>query len=964
MDINESIENIKKYMEKFYEYLVEKEIEYSNVNIAQIVFEHSKEFEKESGLDITTEVKDVIENIDSIKSYNMVLVYNCLIGKNYDNFEIQTRLSEKQLLMFRIASEDVRSDKNNILKFINKDGRYLSYANLDQFTDNEIEEVYKIAKNNGYYALQFPWNISKAHENMTFIKLNIEDNELGIMNILNINVLSYEDVLECIELALEKGWKFDSDTLDVYKNDDRIINLVLSKSGQSFKEIPPEKQTLDNLKLALKNGYNVRDDYKNRDRIYSNKDLMRALIEHDSENINFVTENVLSKELLELAFRDKVVFKLKFLNLVFNNKELDMLVSEYIEKQEYSPEEIYAMFKEAGPLNPDILNSYSIQKIFSKLAPTLNLTYEELREKMDSLYNINNELFKTIDIRILDKKYHELGQVLIEYISCYPKVQQKLINIDDDKNKALMLMMQAVMKDNDYKIEWISIFDSLITSLQTEEYNDLWEDISNKMKCNEELNQDVIEELVYVFTRPNCLKVKTVDELDNYREKLQNYCDEKIEKSNGDIDKVKDALSLKLYGIDYNSLLELNAVYCQGLNEYKEDDIYEIMKCIKNIVESDDIDTLLILYNTIPVLENDFFSIHSIKNELLKKCSEEIVNTLYNPKELDLVEVIDDVPIYNAGLEFNMFVRSENGFSGKTKLTENLEKEWNNKSIEYGRLSTSYIANNNIGIWKEKKDAWIVYGFSNPNLSKSLLIMGPYDLNTMKNSNFDITKKSVVGGLASMQVEFLGSKGVIDQTRYIHNEALFSLRDYTSENTKKVQPDYIVYTYASDTIDKEDERWKTSMQAAKEFNIPIVTINRLDIAKNEVRKINDIIDKIDKMNTKEDLPEFERIIIDFENNRAGMQDSFNELMEQYFSEEMMNDVINNVLNQIGKLKTNGKEDIAEDLIERFKNVIEKESSKEDANHSFEKNVVFEKIDKFKTSIEKEKTNGIGDEINE
>ena len=44
---------------------------------------------------------------------------------------------------------------------------------------------------------------------------------------------------------------------------------------------------------------------------------MRALIEHDSENINFVTENVLSKELLELAFRDKVVFKLKFLNLVF-----------------------------------------------------------------------------------------------------------------------------------------------------------------------------------------------------------------------------------------------------------------------------------------------------------------------------------------------------------------------------------------------------------------------------------------------------------------------------------------------------------------------------------------------------------------------------------------------------------------------------------------------------------------------
>lgn len=923
MNFDEVLESMENYIEEFRNYLENNEISYTNATIPQLINEYGGSFEEMTGLSISDDITWIVNNWDKVKKFPLYML-QCLSGAYFEYDDIQAEMSLAIPNFFRLANANVRGNKEIVEELIRRDGTLLSYANLEKFSDDEVDNMFQIAKANGYFPLQFKWGDKNALENYKFIMLNIENVNDGIrvLDLCDFSNMTEQQLKECISKGLSKGWEIDSSTQYEVKNNDIIIPLALKKNGDSFRYLPQEKQTVENFKIALQSGYKMS---RLKGYAIDSKELMRTAIEYDGSNINYINEQTISEELLREALKkDRIKFSIEFLNFMSFYPEYDNLLCDYIKRQQYTLDEICEMFKgEYEDQNAELLKCSFMQALMEKLAPLIGRTEDDTKNKMNSLYDGNNKLFLTFDIRLLDKKFESLGDFLIDYISCYEDIEEKIINLSLENRETVLKLIQYVTQNVEYKAEWISVLDDLLIEIDKKEHEVLIEDINNN-KNN--LNDDTIERLIFYFTRPHVFPINSINDLVyKYNELMSEYCDNKVKNADG-IDDIKEAISYKMYGIDYDTLMSWNRMYCQGVNEYEDDEIKEIMKCIKNICDSNDINTLKALYESMPKVETDIYSKYALRTEMRIKCGRELINRTFSPTQEQYIGEKDGVKIYDAGLEFNMFVRAESGYMCG-KEPENYEREWNKANKLYPYLSTSYVANNNMGIWEEKNRAWIVYGFCNRNLEKSIIASGTYDLDSQKKAHvFDVTKREFLSSYDNeIPVTFLGPQKCIDETRYIHNETVIALRDYNGEKGEKIQPDYIVYTYATEEIDENDERWKKSIKAAKQFNLPIVTVNRLKIAINERRKIDNIISRISQINSEDELPDFERIIIDFENNKTGMLDSFPNLIEKYFSDDAMKEIIERTCSQIVELQKNGRKSIADKLITRFENVIKREA---------------------------------------
>ena len=112
-------------------------------------------------------------------------------------------------------------------------------------------------------------------------------------------------------------------------------------------------------------------------------------------------------------------------------------------------------------------------------------------------------------------------------------------------------------------------------------------------------------------------------------------------------------------------------------------------------------------------------------------------------------------------------------------------------------------------------------------------------------------------------------------------------------------------TYLREQKRLQDYQYEQSLKAAKDFNIPIVKINREQCAKQAINEIEKTTLDFEHTLNPNDI---EKVICQFENNRVGNHDKHLIIRDTYFSINCMNLLLNRIESAILKLDDKEEKD--------------------------------------------------------
>ena len=260
----------------------------------------------------------------------------------------------------------------------------------------------------------------------------------------------------------------------------------------------------------------------------------------------------------------------------------------------------------------------------------------------------------------------------------------------------------------------------------------------------------------------------------------------------------------------------------------------------------------------------------------------------------------------------------------------------------------------------------VIFGFSTMD-DNMLLLSSSRDINSTPSSRqFNIATEQGLGtnytidgkeyssiGRMGLGIEFSNPDNLLDNTRGDYNELVYERRDLSSNPTfYKKNPDYIVYIEEYENIDEYFEQYKDnnemliylneqkeqqkyqleqSLKAAKDFDIPIVKINRERCAKQAITEIEQSISDFEN-SLDPDL--IKKIICQFENNRVGNHDKHVIIRDKYFSVAQMNSYLSKIEQVISNIEDRNLRNM---LLNEYNRAIVGEQKKVESCKRFRKN---------------------------
>jgi len=352
----------------------------------------------------------------------------------------------------------------------------------------------------------------------------------------------------------------------------------------------------------------------------------------------------------------------------------------------------------------------------------------------------------------------------------------------------------------------------------------------------------------------------------------------------------------------YESYLEKSRNGNLSLEEENELKSLTIFRNISELLEIKDTAALVRVFDELDKDEANKdceFAAMSVLEENMKRVySKDLQKNTYTLNEKDKIDKVDGIDVYSPK-EFKMFVHVVSAF-GKYELIEkenteiSAKERWNLTDNAVNHiLCTSYIGNDNMcyarkNEEKSNQEEKVIFGFSD--ISNTEIIMA---------SQTDIGSQTT--DMNSNQSYFLSrfrlADKIIKKCRHGHNEVDLERRQKNNKSSN-IQPEYIVCF---------DEINESSKKAAKDFNIPIVLINKREVAKHQNEKLNKAIQTFKKTKQPEILEE----IIDLyqcARNSFAFGDKDKALGKEFFSPESMNVAIQDIISTIDKeLKLGNKE---------------------------------------------------------
>ncbi len=573
-----------------------------------------------------------------------------------------------------------------------------------------------------------------------------------------------------------------------------------------------------------------------------------------------------------------------------------------------------------------------------ELISSLSLSEYE-KNKYLRLKEKNAEIDETINFKILSEKYSFLDNIM-DMITADINIQQQILSLSDSRLKLFELMYSKLQSLTDYCVPYISNILFLIGGCYCElsgndgvlclprgaRYKYLLSDMDDLIKNNYVFTDDILEMLLYLsvcgieYNIPNFNELQKFgddDSIEN-RETAKMLLDAKEKK---DLSILKLVFLVQAYGLSLGRAKKIcknyNISNLTVTNENK--DVIEMYLAIYQIVNERDPDVLIKLYDEFTSImkpEKDFRRIIFFENDLKKAFAHDLNNQVFKIDDLPYEE-FNGVKVYDAGIDFKMIVTAIGAYQGNFGRKENYSEYWNSSKIRSHGNCCSLIGNSNLSMADPKN---IILGFSSMN-DNMLLLSGSHDLNSTPFSrNFDIS-------YSNTYQEYMDANTLLNNTRGDYNELVYERRDLSS-NPKfyKKNPDYIVFFEEYENYDQwferfkdkpkwnllltkqkklQDELWQESLKAAADFNIPIVKINREQVAKSELRKFKNLVNNFVETKNPEILSQ---IISSFESSRVGNYGKLDEeidlheiIRRQYFSDGQIAYSLNKIKNAINSV---------------------------------------------------------------
>ena len=593
------------------------------------------------------------------------------------------------------------------------------------------------------------------------------------------------------------------------------------------------------------------------------------------------------------------------------------------------PVEVYNGIDEYLNRLPDLKDKIALAqwannyKKVDELILKLKITESEMNKYL-KLKQKNAEINQTLNFKILSEKYDFLSDTL-DMIVTDVNTQELIISLSDEKLEVFKLLYENLKKLTDYTIPYmIEILRKLGTLTpfthwmnSCSKYPELTKEIEEVLKSRENIDESLIETLLFIYTSPSQWLVESLEDVKNIMSstskdsiQLQNMIDNERTKEVKNIDKIKEALLFKTYGISLNTAKKILGRYdITGLEVTEENkDLFEMYEAIARIVCETDSNLLISIYDEFTKSLNtklDFMRITVFENSLRKEFAKALNNCVFKTDNKSF-KLVDGVKVIDAGEDFKMIVTAVGAYQDRFKDMENYSTYWNSASIRSHGNCCSLIANNNLSMAEAKN---IILGFSTMS-DNMLLLCGDKDLNSTPDSK-------ELNTTIKLNQNFYSASKLINITRADYNELVYERRDLSS-NPKfyKKNPDYIVFIEEYENIDEYIERyknqpqklglvlkqkqeqermWKETLKAAQNFNVPIVKINREKCAKKSVNMINDLLLQFKSSKNPNLIYE---IITQFENNRVGNNKNHIAIRERYFSMDFMNLILGEIENII------------------------------------------------------------------
>lgn len=825
-------------------------------------------------LDKGNKFEDVFRKIPSYKNNYSINLYNYLIDNGYQtkniincftgNFETMKEIISKNPEYITIVSNELSRKEIDELGLLAIQGGY------EPKIEDEIfgygSEIIKIIVE------KYPNYIEKVHPHANFFGRPAIPSDVW---------------LEICNISIDAGFMPDVETMGNgyggftktdYNSSYEIMKKTIPLKPDLIESCDvADKEQYDELcRLAISCGYEITSEYALThwgSKMCSNYDLMATYIVNHP---NFLLD-------VEITNSDEML------------KLVDIAINSGLQLSE--------------------LNQNQLLKLFLSVDETKWETYLdadtiESLQKAKKLYANNDEISKTINPRFLsDDVTSHFTRTQIEILSCYPKLQERIIKLSANSQKSeIIYELVDKYKDN---LEWIPILEKALENVTSSEFANLLASINDK-----ELSTEDKENLMYLLMTDNHLDISTHEELRNIDSVREKYIEMLIERNT--LGSLKTAYFEKTFGIDLATAINLVNIYGKSLESNSMDALDEKIKSefvllenMKKIINLNNIEVLRYYVENINpefVVKPDLMVTYEARLKYLftQEFNKSFTKPLEEDKVISDIDGEQDLDIYLAAghdgkKKCRMMITSIGAYTSMEE-PDDYYASWNVDKIASHGCCCSYVGEKNLGTAEVK---YCCLGFTDYELG-ALQLSGPYDLCSMsKEDSYQIS--------AMFSSMFLLPDDVLGYTRHTHNETVWERRNISRDETFKKQPSYIVYfvdNFEDRLTDPEAMRqWESVRKAAENFSIevdgvkkplPIMVVEREKIAQSQLEVIQT---KLNGFKTTLDPALIKEIISDYESNYAGNREYHLNISEKYFPkvEQLSDSVVGEIIETIKKL---------------------------------------------------------------
>lgn len=642
------------------------------------------------------------------------------------------------------------------------------------------------------------------------------------------------------------------------------------------------------LNLAVEKGYKITDSsqpYLKQNSILAENYYRDLLANNNVDSLLFA--NILSPELI-----GNKSFLQNYINMLSQKGiDNDVIVSTLTHNEECitvfktNIELFQAIFEQIAPSNlEDFFNKFfndeEIKDFFTKQDK-----FSGKLLQLSRLYTKDGTILQSLNGELLGKQYQNIPNYKMQLIAKNPEFQNEILGLNTYEYSLYSKMVQLVSQKTD---RWNRFEKNIVKNLSDGYYGELIDDLYEQSKQGNKITTKDIETLTFLLSGQyasksafdryfknqgmdektikqreleysnNVFNITTKTELEHFKEIRELICDTILANPSLDdkqltaplskylgkfkqipeLDRMKLALLEKYYNMDLIEAANVVKKFSSDIanisvNDEYQTSIVEQIRSIKNIFESNDINTLSQIGELDILVETDLSSSTYLIEQTKEMFEQAYKESLYMPKEDNRMETTifngKNIEIFDAGIDFSMIVK-------RIGINNNNSQEiWNcmTKDGEYGRKDLryytccSYMTDENI--LNQNNDIEVILGFAQGTKDYSFDAIYPHDAHTPFYGG-----DSIYNDLGS---SYMLPPTLETNTDNRYNEIVINtlVIDDQGQMTK-LQPDYIVYIKSQDNLDN-DPVWEKSQRVASEFGVPIVIVNKEKVKESEKNKI-------------------------------------------------------------------------------------------------------------------------------